>query len=200
MGYHIQHDPDAPARTRPCNPENAWPGFCMQDVGQRFYSPGMGRWLNRDPIGEIVGPDDYGFCRNSPVDLWDILGLCVDGEETMEILRAWHEGGEFTGNHEFVVDQFNPSFLGGGHTYHSCYCERRTFDLYAHIRPWKCQKCGWVSGEERERVLLKAGIASGWTLIWREYHGNAPAGTPDFITVLRKLRCSRECKNKRGAS
>ena len=48
MGYHIQRDPETPdvsARTHPCNPENAWPGFCMQDVGLRFYSPEVGRWL-----------------------------------------------------------------------------------------------------------------------------------------------------------
>ena len=43
MGYCIQDDPVA----RSCNPENAWPGFCMQKRGQRFYTPALGRWINR---------------------------------------------------------------------------------------------------------------------------------------------------------
>ena len=78
MGYHIQCDPETPdasARTHPCNPENAWPGFCMQDVGQRFYSPPLGRWLNRDPIGERGGVRLYTFVRNNGVSRVDPIGL-----------------------------------------------------------------------------------------------------------------------------
>ena len=70
MGYHIQSDPV----NRACNPENAWPGFCMQDVGQRFYNPGLGRWINRDPIGERDGPNMYVACGNAPVHKYDLLG------------------------------------------------------------------------------------------------------------------------------
>ena len=73
MGYHIQHDPDTPD-TRPCNPENAWPGFFMQDVGQRFYSPGLGRWLNRDPIGEWGGENLQQFVYNNPLSWSDDVG------------------------------------------------------------------------------------------------------------------------------
>ncbi len=51
--------------------------------GYRFYSPGVGRWINRDPIGEAGGINLYGFVRNSPVDTVDLYGLepnqtCVD--------------------------------------------------------------------------------------------------------------------------
>ena len=33
---------------------------------RRFYSPGLGRWLNRDPIEERGGENLYAFCENAP--------------------------------------------------------------------------------------------------------------------------------------
>jgi len=35
----------------------------------------MGRWLNRDPIGERGGLNLYAFVGNDGVNLWDLLGL-----------------------------------------------------------------------------------------------------------------------------
>lgn len=59
----------------------------MQDVdghllyyGHRFYHPGMGRFVNRDPIGEAGGLNLYGFVRNNPGNAWDYLGLSEEEE------------------------------------------------------------------------------------------------------------------------
>jgi RHS repeat-associated protein len=41
----------------------------------RFYDPDLGRWLSRDPIGETGGINLYAYVLNSPVNLWDPLGL-----------------------------------------------------------------------------------------------------------------------------
>ena len=43
--------------------------------GFRFYSPAMGRWLNRDPLGELGGLNLYGFVQNDPVNIFDPYGL-----------------------------------------------------------------------------------------------------------------------------
>lgn len=43
--------------------------------GYRYYSPSLGRWINRDPIGESGGLNLYGFVRNRPVNRVDKLGL-----------------------------------------------------------------------------------------------------------------------------
>ena len=43
--------------------------------GLRYYSPSLGRFVNRDPIGEAGGLNLYGFCQNNAVGLYDILGL-----------------------------------------------------------------------------------------------------------------------------
>ena len=47
---------------------------------RRFYSPGLGRWLNRDPIEEEGGENLYGFCDNDPSGAIDPIGLeCTVG-------------------------------------------------------------------------------------------------------------------------
>jgi RHS repeat-associated protein len=43
--------------------------------GYRFYDPGAGRWLNRDPIGEEGGLNLYGMVGNDGVNDFDIDGL-----------------------------------------------------------------------------------------------------------------------------
>ena len=43
--------------------------------GFRYYSPSLGRFLNRDPLGELGGSNLYGFVENDPVNGWDYLGL-----------------------------------------------------------------------------------------------------------------------------
>ena len=55
----------------------------------RVYSPTIGRWLSRDPIGEVGSVNLYEYARNAPADLWDPLGLKVyDNLETQTILRG----------------------------------------------------------------------------------------------------------------
>ena len=41
----------------------------------RGYSPGMGRWLSRDPIGERGGVNIFAFVRNDSIHRYDGLGL-----------------------------------------------------------------------------------------------------------------------------
>ena len=43
--------------------------------GYRYYNPGTGRWLSRDPIGEEGGVNRYGFCANSTLDYTDRDGM-----------------------------------------------------------------------------------------------------------------------------
>jgi RHS repeat-associated protein len=45
--------------------------------GRRFYRPGLGRWLNRDPIEEDGGLNLYAFCGNDGVNAVDPLGRKV---------------------------------------------------------------------------------------------------------------------------
>ncbi len=47
-------------------------GLCY--YGYRYYNAEMGRWVNRDPIGERGGASLAAFCRNMPVSAVDSLG------------------------------------------------------------------------------------------------------------------------------
>jgi RHS repeat-associated protein len=47
----------------------------MYYYGFRFYDPGLQRWINRDPIGEMGGLNLYGFVGNSPLIYVDPYGL-----------------------------------------------------------------------------------------------------------------------------
>jgi len=55
----------------------------------RIYAPVTGRWMSRDPIGEIGGLHLYGFVENNPANKIDKLGLskcstpCPKGAKTM---------------------------------------------------------------------------------------------------------------------
>jgi RHS repeat-associated protein len=56
-------------------PESDLPRFATARSGLRFYSPKLGRWLSRDPIGERGGINRYAFLGNRPMDDVDVLGL-----------------------------------------------------------------------------------------------------------------------------
>jgi RHS repeat-associated protein len=43
--------------------------------GYRFYSAALGRWINRDPLGEEGGINLYAFVENDPVNWVDPWGL-----------------------------------------------------------------------------------------------------------------------------
>jgi RHS repeat-associated protein len=62
----------------------------LYNYGFRLYNPELGRWLNRDPIGETGGLNLYGFVENDPVNWWDLLGLsrCDDIKKRIGDLQS----------------------------------------------------------------------------------------------------------------
>ena len=50
----------------------------------RFYDPDLGRWLNRDPIGEAGGINLFEYVGNSPGNLVDPLGLFENGADLIQ--------------------------------------------------------------------------------------------------------------------
>ena len=49
--------------------------FPLVLLGHRYYDPGAGRFLNRDPVGMEGGVNVYAYCRNNPVNYTDPSGL-----------------------------------------------------------------------------------------------------------------------------
>ena len=42
--------------------------------GYRYYNPNLGRWISRDPVGEMGGDNLYGYTHNAPSLYIDALG------------------------------------------------------------------------------------------------------------------------------
>jgi RHS repeat-associated protein len=51
------------------------PGGELLYYGYRFYHPGLGRFVSRDPIGEAGGLNLHLLTGNDPVNRWDLWGL-----------------------------------------------------------------------------------------------------------------------------
>jgi len=45
--------------------------------GHRYYHPDLGRFLNRDPLGEAGGLNRYLYANNDPINFTDYRGLCT---------------------------------------------------------------------------------------------------------------------------
>ncbi len=59
--------------------------------GYRFYSPELGRWVNRDPVGEEGGGVNlYVFVTNNSIDGIDLLGLMLLSEKRRQQRKWWH--------------------------------------------------------------------------------------------------------------
>jgi len=48
--------------------------------GFRYYSPSMGRFINRDPLKEAGGLNIYAMTSNNPIGKWDYLGMDTNGD------------------------------------------------------------------------------------------------------------------------
>ncbi|MEE4604043.1 MAG: RHS repeat-associated core domain-containing protein, partial [Desulfobacteraceae bacterium] len=58
--------------------------------GYRYYHHYLGRWIKKDPIGEIGGKNLYGFVKNAVMtyaDRWGLVLVAVDGTDS----RKWAE-------------------------------------------------------------------------------------------------------------
>jgi len=72
---HRQIDPDA--TTTALDVEYT----ALYYYGFRFYDPELGRWVNRDPIGEHGGDNLYCFVLNSAIRGKDLHGLTSSADE-----------------------------------------------------------------------------------------------------------------------
>jgi RHS repeat-associated protein len=64
----------------------------------RYYDPQTGRWINRDPIGDMGGWNLYAYCGGNPTNAADPSGWCPDSGDTSlwgSIGIWWHHVGHW---------------------------------------------------------------------------------------------------------
>ncbi len=71
----------------------------------RYYNTNIGRFLQRDPMGYVDGPNPYTYCLNAPLNWVDPLGLCK--EKTW-----WKEGWDWTW-YNLLEPPYNTLFYPG---------------------------------------------------------------------------------------
>ena len=96
--------------------------------GLRYYSPALGRFINKDPISESGGLNLYGYCGNNGVNGWDMLGCYEINGQVGNVFTftgdpdpTWTTNGVSTvlmdGNGNFYVQGTGAG--GGGASYNS---------------------------------------------------------------------------------
>ena len=60
----------------------------LYNYGYRYYSPHLGRWTCKDPIGEEGGLNLYGMCLNDVINYVDHLGLAGEYGTEEEAAKA----------------------------------------------------------------------------------------------------------------
>lgn len=60
----------------------------------RAYDPFSGRWLSRDPAGEVGGINLYGYVDEDPINEWDEDGLAGHTKGTRPSTQGKHEAGD----------------------------------------------------------------------------------------------------------
>jgi RHS repeat-associated protein len=70
--------------------ETGWSNY-----GYRFYVPELGRWINRDPIGEEGGANLYGFAGNDGINNADYLGAAINPDNVECCGEKQYDSAEF---------------------------------------------------------------------------------------------------------
>jgi RHS repeat-associated protein len=95
-------------------------GVGLYQFYARTYSPELGRWLQRDPLGYVDGVNLYEYVRSSPAGLVDPLGFCGAGQLPgfCDGLRKEIEG--LAKNLIEDIDNYRPETDTGGKPYDAC--------------------------------------------------------------------------------
>jgi len=62
--------------------------------GYRYYNPGLGRWISRDPIGEWGSLNFYTSCKNRLINRYDYLGLVFGPLDCITLLDLIGKAGK----------------------------------------------------------------------------------------------------------
>ncbi len=76
----------------------------------RYYNPNIARWISRDPLGMIDGPNLYGYAKKDPISYYDPHGLACEMYE-----MTWTDQ---NGNEHYELSECVPV---------PCDCEDRCF-------------------------------------------------------------------------
>jgi len=139
----------------------------------RAYSPALGKWLNRDHIGETGGYNLDGFAYNAPVSFVDVWGLTCQNIFNCGLGISWQGPGIFNAwDFDLNVDQCDrwssPATIEG-----CSYCYRVHVKARGEIgvglkylwkRPLSINGVGFQAAVSVEFSLAKVGVSGQTTM------------------------------------
>ena len=78
MGFYLKSDAagqESMAGEFRGSPKTHTPVSPVQDLGLRYYSANLSRWISRDPAGEADGPNCMTFGANNAIGRVDQFGM-----------------------------------------------------------------------------------------------------------------------------
>ena len=101
-------------------------------VRRRSYDPAIARWLSRDPLGFVDGPNVYAIVRNQPIGMNDPSGLTYFRARyydptTGEFISK--DPLEYVDGMSFYRGYFVPNYFDPGGTCTKKECQVESFDL-----------------------------------------------------------------------
>ena len=163
------------------------------NYGYRFYVPELGRWINRDPIGEWGWGNVYSFVRNDTQNKSDYLGLCSadvsccptgpNGEEvdTSDLTPCCTQDDVdkiLAEKTQIISDSDNWNKTSPAHDFGSNECYEQADALSSHLKGKRYQY--WLAGGGVQRERL-----GGWF--------NLLAGTRHNVSRIAPKQKAIEC-------
>jgi RHS repeat-associated protein len=159
------------------------------NYGYRFYVPLMGRWINRDPIGETGGWNVYLFAANSGVNDLDYLGLL--SPTLVVALIALAEGLIHKAIMELAETLFPPCSVGGD-TYvrdKQMHCFVNCVSTLIHARSPSLAMAGSLVNE----ALNLASGAHGWDEAFKDMKANIEGQMAGMLSDPLAISCVTRC-------
>ncbi len=169
--------------TKPQN-ELSW----LYYYGYRFYNYALGRWINRDPIGEKVGLHLYSFINNNAILQYDKLGLACCNGITFNPKKQCCKNGQIKDLFQICVKVSYAGDPHGGHAWISAK-NLNTMDYRTYGR-WKAGYGQQTTGSkishsgvdvDREKYLYEKKITGQRCKNVCDYQPTINAGFRDLI-------------------
>jgi RHS repeat-associated protein len=156
--------------------------------GYRYYSPELGRWVSRDPIGERGGVNLFVTARNALAYLQDCLGLTSDsGPYTLDASPCEWLGLKYVSAEDLALQTGEPDAIG----FADCQASRI---LGPELGPPKnCDSCGYP-GKQYEmaeyncsvQVLIVTGHDAADVVYKQSMWDHEKTHAINFVNFVRK--------------
>jgi RHS repeat-associated protein len=151
----------------------------MYYYGYRYYLPRLGRWANRDPIGEEGGANLYFFARNSPI-LW------VDPTGTETVTSCESKVWSIIAGDDVIRNRFAKIAIHCGKPRVGCACCKRGTNASFNPTTWTLTVC--LDSRWNEASIAHE-VAHAYQHCFREYWREHPCLIPPSRLTPIQLDC-----------